>query len=636
MHSKYAFSLVELMVAVGIVGILVTLALPRYHAFIVQARRGEAKSNLHHIATLQETYRAEHGGYYSGAAMAGTNGIGYKDGLNHVGDCNDYDDDRGLGNRLGFRPKACDELRYFYQLKSGGHTVIASAASDANQKHIFPDCSGPSDCFECGYDKGDALTLVMSDANPEVCRNITKYCPDGASCDGVITPPPDICPPCTTDTTWGSVDTSQTCTGEYVTQTGIESEICTGAPACVSATYTTVTLNIPGTKDCSGCTCPNWPSSATWPAINTSTTCKGTNISQTITQTRTCTGTPIPPATSCPDSRTLPRLVAGTKDCTCDDLSKPQPIYGCTSVEQWSDFPTCDCQCINSEPVGGCPAHKPWNRGFCACRCPVQSCPIAAPTWDANNCVCKCSNDVVSCFADGGKDFDPDTCSCQEPGTNPFNPNPCSSGDSFNKQYWVWTGAQSDDPQMRCCEGDLVATSNTGSYINNAYGSPSAPPPCGCKPLEVQNNNTCQSDLVGAGKGRNCMMAVFNNWINALGNFITENGLDLSGLQVYSHNWGTISPSTADPAKNVSSALYVYKYLAAHGAVNGACPPYVSLDGGTWQVSPGPVCNRNYVTPTCPGTNMTGMCQVNIEALKGYMRDRLFNDTSHGGAPECQ
>ena len=43
------FSLVELMVAVGIIGIIVALAVPRYRAHIVRGHRAEARVNLGEI-----------------------------------------------------------------------------------------------------------------------------------------------------------------------------------------------------------------------------------------------------------------------------------------------------------------------------------------------------------------------------------------------------------------------------------------------------------------------------------------------------------------------------------------------------------------------------------------------------------
>ena len=120
MHTKSAFSLVELMVAGAIVGILVMLALPRYQAFTVKARRGEAKSNLSHLRSLQAAYKIDYFDYYRGAPMIGVKGIGYKDGLGRTGDhacAADPEVDKGLCNHLGFEPEALGELRYFYQFR---------------------------------------------------------------------------------------------------------------------------------------------------------------------------------------------------------------------------------------------------------------------------------------------------------------------------------------------------------------------------------------------------------------------------------------------------------------------------------------------------------------------------------------
>ena len=203
MRSRIAgFSLVELMVAVGIIGILAVIAVPRYKSFLVQARRGEAKANLSHLASLQEVYKVEHYTYYQGSAMIGTKGIGYKDGDGNDGDCDDpnTDIDKGLGNYLGFRPggttAGCEQLRYFYQFNTAGNVAMASAASDADPRFIYPDCNGDGKgTEECGYEYGDALTLAMSSGKPVVCRNIAKYCPDGAT----FTPPvpPQTCDPAT-------------------------------------------------------------------------------------------------------------------------------------------------------------------------------------------------------------------------------------------------------------------------------------------------------------------------------------------------------------------------------------------------------------------------------------------------------
>ena len=370
MHRKKiaGFSLTELMVVVGILGILATIAIPRYNSFIVQSRRAEAKSHLHQIATLQETYRAEHGNYYFSSEMS-VNGVGYKDGNGNSGDCTDYPnaEDKGLSNRLGFRPKACDELRYVYKLR-GPDVVIASAASDANKRHIFPDCDGAADCYECGYDSGDALALAMSNATPVVCRNITKYCPDGASCTGGVPPPPPPPPTCVCNCGWtfgtqqSSDPTKHVC--EQTNLDRIDNNTCTrGPPGCVggtpcpSPTTRTVPYVVDGAKPIDDtppapiatnpCGCDGTPDprpacnplcSSTItkdpcppPGFDTTTKYPCDNFDENINVTTNYTPATDPPCTP-PFTRTTTEqcIFPGTKPITCGDicvnLSPPQPI----------------------------------------------------------------------------------------------------------------------------------------------------------------------------------------------------------------------------------------------------------------------------------------------------------------------
>ena len=181
-------SLVELMTVAGIVGILGTLVLPRYKQLMVLSHRGEAKSNLTHIVSLQEIYKIDHFNYYSGRAMTGGSGIGYKDGNGSVGinDCDtDPEQDAGSCNHLGFRPDDLDNLRYLYRVSSGGHLALAAAASDTSGRWIYPDCDGAGR-RECGYPSGDVMEMHVSSVQPRICRNISRHC--GAS--GGASPPP--------------------------------------------------------------------------------------------------------------------------------------------------------------------------------------------------------------------------------------------------------------------------------------------------------------------------------------------------------------------------------------------------------------------------------------------------------------
>ena len=50
------FSLLELMVVVAILGVLATVAVPRFNIFRSRARQAEAKTNLGMIFTLQERF----------------------------------------------------------------------------------------------------------------------------------------------------------------------------------------------------------------------------------------------------------------------------------------------------------------------------------------------------------------------------------------------------------------------------------------------------------------------------------------------------------------------------------------------------------------------------------------------------
>ena len=63
------FSLLELMVVVAIIGVLATLAVPRFNVFRARARQGEAKSNLGVIFTLQEAFKIQHERYYDGVGL---------------------------------------------------------------------------------------------------------------------------------------------------------------------------------------------------------------------------------------------------------------------------------------------------------------------------------------------------------------------------------------------------------------------------------------------------------------------------------------------------------------------------------------------------------------------------------------
>lgn len=63
-HQK-GFSLIELMVVVGIIGILAAIAIPNFQRFQAKSRQTEAKSNLGGLYTAEKAFYAEWNRYFA-------------------------------------------------------------------------------------------------------------------------------------------------------------------------------------------------------------------------------------------------------------------------------------------------------------------------------------------------------------------------------------------------------------------------------------------------------------------------------------------------------------------------------------------------------------------------------------------
>lgn len=63
MQKTLGFSLIEIMIALGIMAIVISLSYPTYSHYLVQVRRAEAREWLMQLANAMEKYHLEHDTY---------------------------------------------------------------------------------------------------------------------------------------------------------------------------------------------------------------------------------------------------------------------------------------------------------------------------------------------------------------------------------------------------------------------------------------------------------------------------------------------------------------------------------------------------------------------------------------------
>ncbi len=176
MNNK-GFSLIELMIVVGIIGVLATVAVPKFKTFQVKAKLSEAKVVLNHIGTLQEAYALENT-LFKGLANA-TTWYGFVPSTG-AGDCSDTDADT-----LGFKIEPCDSAatggkspRFAYNILAGTGTAAADWRATAHSGTNAFNRVNPM-----STSKGEKLDIDETKTITQRCDTISQAIANGGTCD---------------------------------------------------------------------------------------------------------------------------------------------------------------------------------------------------------------------------------------------------------------------------------------------------------------------------------------------------------------------------------------------------------------------------------------------------------------------
>lgn len=117
MKRNQGFSLIELMIAVAIVGVLAAIAIPAYNGYLQSAREGVLAQNISTMRIFQEDFRLRTGNY---SAFT-------------------WDPDAPADTPIGWRPDTDGpDVTYVVTVAGNTYTVVATDDAGTTLTRTFP------------------------------------------------------------------------------------------------------------------------------------------------------------------------------------------------------------------------------------------------------------------------------------------------------------------------------------------------------------------------------------------------------------------------------------------------------------------------------------------------------------------
>lgn len=135
--GQQGFSLIELLIVIGIIGILSVLALPRLTGFQARARQAEVRATLGHIYSLEQAFFNDNDRFgFVGDANPPTVGLG-ADPADRTACLTAATNEIGL-----VLDGSCEQTRYNYRVSAPGATFTATGVTgtDGDNK-VWPNCA---------------------------------------------------------------------------------------------------------------------------------------------------------------------------------------------------------------------------------------------------------------------------------------------------------------------------------------------------------------------------------------------------------------------------------------------------------------------------------------------------------------